>query len=167
MWLQNVGYATCGFLNREIKYDLLKNMILKNSHSIHLAYRGVAAIALSCAFGLALIQVPAMRAADSTVMRPLDDKLPSLPFAATFDKGDGDNGPYILSLKNTSGDSIKASGSVLLSVAVHNNAKTRDIPEHTVGRDEVWTIPGLAAGDKVTIAASGFSPLELTVPQAP
>jgi hypothetical protein len=130
-------------------------------------FNKAASIAVGCALGLALIQVPAMRAADSTALRPLDDKLPSLPFAASFDKADGDNGPYVLSLKNTSGDSIKASGSVLLSVAVHNNAKTRDIPEHTVGRDEVWTIPGLAVGDKVTIVAAGFSPLELTVPQAP
>jgi hypothetical protein len=127
----------------------------------------VAAIALGCALGLALVQPPAMKAADSAALRPLDDKLPALPLTAAFDKADGDNGPYVLSLKNTSADSIKASGSVLLSVASHADKKTKDIPEHVVGRAEVWTIPGLATGDKVTIVADGFAPLELTVPQAP
>jgi hypothetical protein len=135
--------------------------------AVRSALNKAASIALGCALALMFIQFPATRAADFTALRPLADTLPSVPFTSSFDKADGDNGPFVLSLKNTSGDPIKASGSVLLSVAVHNNAKTRDIPEHTVGRAEVWTIPGLAAGDKVTIVAAGFSPLELTVPQAP
>ena len=84
--------------------------------------------------------------------------------SSSVDKADGDNGPYVLSLKNTSGDSIRASGTVQLSVASHGDKKTRDIPEHVVGRAEVWAINGLAAGDKVTIVAQGYSPLEISIP---
>jgi len=121
-------------------------------------------IALGFALGLAVFPATAARAADAAALRPLDNPLPSLPFTATFDKADGDSGPYVLSLKNTSGGPIKASGTVFLSVASHGDKKTRDIAEHVTGPAEVWTVPGLAATDKVTITADGFSPLELTVP---
>jgi hypothetical protein len=142
-------------------------MTFPNFSSLRSAPGKIASIAMGCALVLSLASASATRAADSATLRSLDDKLANLPLTASFDKADGDNGPYVLSLKNTSGDSIKVSGSVLLSVMSHNNSKTRDIPEHVVGRAEVWTIPGLAAGDKVTLMASGFTPLELTVPVAP
>ena len=139
-------------------------MFHSNTSSVRPALGSFAAIALGFSLALTLAQAPAMKAAGSVALRPLDDALPALPLTATFDKGDGDNGPYILSLKNTSGDPIKASGTVALSVASHADKKTRDIPEHVVERGETWTIPGLASGDKVTITAAGVAPLELTVP---
>lgn len=122
-------------------------------------------IALGCVFSLAIVDVPASRADESgAALRSLDDSLPALPLTGTFEKADGDNGPFGLSLKNTSGNSIKASGSVLLGVGSSTLGKTRDIPDHVVERAETWTIYGLSSGDRVTIEASGFAPLALTVP---
>jgi hypothetical protein len=141
----------------------LQNMNFSNA-SIRPAARRAAMIALGCALGLVFFQIPTIKAADSVALRPLDDKLPDLPLTGSFDKADGDNGPYVLNLKNTSGDSIRASGTVYLSVASHGDKKSRDIPEHVVARGEVWTLTGLAAGDKVTISAAGYAPLELTAP---
>ena len=123
-----------------------------------------ASIALGVTLSLALLPIPSAKATDSAVMLPLDDHLQPVPMTSSIDKADGENGPYVLSLKNTSGDSIRASGTIQLSVASHGDKKTRDIAEHVVGRAEVWTIPGLAAGDKVTIMAQGFAPLEISVP---
>jgi hypothetical protein len=140
-------------------------MNIPNPFSGLSAMRGTALIALACAFGLAVVQVPAMKAADTTALRPMDDKAPSLPLSYTFEKvTDGDNGPYLLKLTNTSNDTIKASAQVLLSVASHANTKVRDIPEHAIDPGQVWTIDQLAATDKVTITAKDFAPLELTVP---
>ena len=122
-------------------------------------------IALGCVLGLAIAHVPASRAGESgAALRPLDDSLPALPLTADFEKADGNNGPYALTLRNTSGNSIRASGSVLLNVGSDANRKTRDIPEHVVERAETWTIYGLSTGDRVTIEADGFAPLALTVP---
>jgi hypothetical protein len=124
----------------------------------------VSIIAIGFAIGVAVALAPSARAADSATLRPLADTLPSLSLAPTFDKADGDTGPYVLSLKNTSSDPIKAIASVLLAVASHADKKTRDVSEHVTAPGEVWTIPGLAAGDKITVTADGFAPLELTVP---
>jgi hypothetical protein len=129
------------------------------------ALAGATAIALGCILSLAIVHAPASRAGESgAALRPLDDSLPALPLTATFEKEDGDNGPYGLTLRNTSGDSIKASGIVLLSPGSNPNSKTRDIPEHVVSRAETWTIFGLSVGDRVTIEAGGFAPLVVTVP---
>lgn len=129
------------------------------------AFGRATVIALGCAFSLAIVHVPASRAGESgAALRPLDDSLPALPLTATFEKADGDNGPYALTLRNTSGNSIRASGSVLLNVGSNAYRKTRDIPEHVVDRAETWTIYGLSTGDRVTIEADGFAPLALTVP---
>jgi hypothetical protein len=118
---------------------------------------------LGCAFGLALVHVAT--AGDTSVLRTLDDQAPALPLTATFDKGtDPDVGPYILSLKNTSKDAIKVSVKIHLSVAFHANNKDRTISEHSIDAGQVWTINDLAAGDKVTVTADGFAPLEVTVP---
>lgn len=129
------------------------------------AFAGAAGIALGCIFSLATVLVPATRAGQSGAeLRRLDDSLPALPLAADFEKEDGDNGPYGLTLKNTSGNPIKATAIVLLNVGSDIHGKTREIPEHLVARAETWTIYGLSTGDKVTIEAGGFAPLVLTVP---
>jgi hypothetical protein len=120
---------------------------------------------LGCAFALAFIQIPSAHAADSATLKPMDDKAPMLPLAASFEKvADAENGPYVLSLKNTSDGALTVAAKVLLSVYFHADTKARNIPEHTIDPGKVWTIPGLAATDKVIITATGFAPLELTVP---
>jgi hypothetical protein len=120
--------------------------------------------ALSCAFALALVQSPAARAANSAAMNALDDKATALPLAATFAKTEGEDGPYVLSLKNTSDSSVKVSVKILLSVYFHADSKAKNIPEHAIDAGQVWTIPGLAANDKLIVTGAGFAPLELTVP---
>jgi len=98
-------------------------------------------------------------------LQRLEDKAPSLPLTYSFEKvTDPDTGPYVLNLKNVSGDAIKVSAQVLSSVTFHANSKVRNLPEHAIDPGQVWTITELAATDKVTITAKGFAPLELTVP---
>jgi hypothetical protein len=122
------------------------------------------ALALACTLALAFACVIPARASDVTTLRALDDKAPALPLAASFAKADGEDGPYVLSLKNTSDSSVKASAKILLSVYFHADSKSRSVPEHAIDAGQVWTIPGLAANDKVIVTATGFAPLELTVP---
>jgi hypothetical protein len=128
-----------------------------------LAFFSAALASLGCAFYIA--QVPSARASGTAALVAMDDKAPSLPLTASFDKvADADTGPYILSLKNTSNAEVKVSAKILLSVYFHDDRRSRDIPEHAIGPGEVWTINHLAAADKVTVSAAGFAPLELTVP---
>jgi hypothetical protein len=119
---------------------------------------------LGCALAFALAQAPSASAADYTAaLKPLDDKAPSLPLAATFAKADPDTGPFVLNLKNTSDGALKVTAKILLSVYFHADSKSRNLPEHTIDPGQVWTIPGLAANDKVVVSAAGYAPLELTV----
>jgi hypothetical protein len=98
-------------------------------------------------------------------LQALDDKLPSAPLAVSFDKvTDSEGGPYVLKLKNTSGDSVTASAKIFPSVTIHSDTKERDLPERAIASGESWSISGLAATDKVTVVAKGFAPLEITVP---
>ncbi len=122
-----------------------------------------ALIVSGCLLGLVFLQIPALKAADAAPSCPAC-KAGCLPLTSTFEKATGETGPYILKLKNDSKDTIKASAKVLLSVAFHADNKARMVPEHAIDPGQTWTIPGLAATDKVTITAKGFSPLELTVP---
>jgi hypothetical protein len=122
-------------------------------------------IAVGCILGLAALPAPTTRAGESdAVLRPLDDSLPALPLSGDFAKADGDNGPYGLTLKNTSGNPVKASGTVRMNVTPDASTKVRQIAGHVIERAETWTIYGLSSGDKVTIEADGFAPLTLTVP---
>jgi hypothetical protein len=117
------------------------------------------------ALGFAFVQSPSARASNSAALAQMDDKAPSLPVTSSFEKvADADNGPYVLSLKNTSGAELKVTAKVLLSVYFHDDLRSRNIPEHAIAAGEVWTINRLAAQDKVTVSAKGFAPLELTVP---
>jgi len=140
-------------------------MITPATSSTRSFMRQTALIILGCAFSLAIVNVPAAKAAGATALQRLEDKAPSLPLTYSFEKvTDPDNGPYVLKLKNVSGDEIKVSAQVLSSVTFHANSKVRNLPEHAIGPGQVWTIAELAATDKVTITAKGFAPLELTVP---
>jgi hypothetical protein len=122
------------------------------------------AAAAACLLGFALFHGTLASSSAAPALVALDDKLPDLPFTSDFSKGDGDNGPNVLTLKNTGNADIRASGTVALAVASHGDRKTKDIPEKVVGRDESWTITSLASGDKVTITADGYAPLVLMVP---
>jgi hypothetical protein len=127
--------------------------------------RMTALIAWGFMFSLAFVQIPAARAAGATAVRPLDDKAPSLPLTYSFEKvAEGENGPYVLKLKNTSDATITVSAQILPSVTFHANSKVRNLPEHAIDPGQVWTITELGAADKVTISAKGYAPLELTVP---
>lgn len=124
-----------------------------------------ATLSIGCALALALSTAPALRAAAAPTLQSLDDKAPALPLTATFAKVEGaESGPYVLKLQNTSKDALKVTAKVLTSLPSHADRRTRDIPEHVIDAGQTWTIPDLAASDKVTVMSPGFAPLELTVP---
>jgi hypothetical protein len=125
---------------------------------------GIALAAVALASALALAHGPSARAAITPALTALDDKAPSLPVTTSFAKSDGEDGPYVLSVKNTSATSINVSAKVLLSVYFHADSKAKNIPAHAIEAGQTWSIPGLAASDKVTLSAAGFAPLDLTVP---
>jgi hypothetical protein len=132
-----------------------------SSHALSSVLR-TALLAVGCTLGAALLQPAVGKAAD---LHQLDDKAPSLPLSATFDKVSGtEGGPYVLKLKNTSSDSLSVSGKVVLAVPFHGNTKERPIAAHLVEAGQTWSISDLSAGDKVTLTAMGFAPLELAVP---
>lgn len=140
-------------------------MITSNTSSTRSAACRTALIALGWACSLAIVQLPVLKAADAAASPPPADKAPSLPLTATFEKGTAhEMGPYVLKLKNTSKDALKVSAKILLSVAFHMGSKHWDLPEHVIDPGQVWSIPDLSAGDKVTLTAQGFAPLELVVP---
>ena len=124
-----------------------------------------ALIALGCAFSLALVQLPALKAADTATLLPLADKAPSLPVTSAFEKVAGaEHGPYVLKLTSTAKAALKVNVKVLLSVAFHAEAKARHLPEQTIEAGKTLSVPDLSAQDKVVVSAAGFAPLELTVP---
>jgi hypothetical protein len=85
------------------------------------------------------------------------------PLIATFDKAtDTDKGPYILTLKNNGDHSLKVTVEIQSSAAAHNDAKDKT-KKHHIKAGQSWTIPNLAAGDKVNVTADGITPLALTV----
>ena len=140
-------------------------MSTSNNLSPRSAMFRTALLTLGCALGLACVQTPTLKAAAPATLQPVADMAPSLPLTATFEKGDAGErgGTFVLKLTNTSQDSLKVSGKILFSVAYHMNTKEKAIPEHAIAAGEVWTISDLAAGDKVTLTAEGFAPLELVV----
>ena len=122
------------------------------------------------ALGAALILAIAPRAAVAAAVNPtaytLSDKAPSLPLKATFEKvTSGENeGLYNLNLQNTSDASVTVTATILVSVPVHNQPKTRTMPAETIEAGKTWTIEGLASMDKVTLTAEGYAPMEVIVP---
>jgi hypothetical protein len=123
-------------------------------------------LAFGCALGLVIMPVAALNAAESASLQPLAaDKAPALPLSSAFAKGTGtENGPYVLTLTNTSKETLAVTVKVLLSVAFHADNKARNLPEHAIEAGQTWTVPDLAAADKVIVTAKGYAPLELTVP---
>lgn len=125
----------------------------------------MARLALALAACAAFARMTPSLAAGAVSMQALDDKLPSPPLTASFDKvTDAEGGPYVLKLKNDSNDAVTAVAKIYPSVTIHSDTKERILPEKVVAAGEVWSISGLAAADKVTILAKGFAPLDITVP---
>ena len=122
-----------------------------------------ALLALGCAFVIALVSTPALRAeAEST--RPIVSEAPNAPLSASFAKVAGaEAAPYVLTLKNDSAKAVTVSAKVLLAVAFHAESKARNVPEQVIEPGKTWTIADLAKGDRVVVSAEGFAPLELTV----
>lgn len=114
-------------------------------------------LALGCALGLVFAAVPAVQAAEA------DAK--ALPLTAVFEKVAKveEAPPFALHLKNTSKESLKVNLKVRLAVVAHPMAKARDINDHVIDAGQTWTVSELAAGDKVTVTAAGYAPLELVV----
>jgi hypothetical protein len=140
-------------------------MIKKGSSFTRPAIRKSALLAMTCIFGLALVQASGLKASDSTTLVSLDDKAPALPLAVTFDKVENaEAGPYVAKLKNTSSDTITVSGTYYPSVGIHSDTKEKKLPEQKLEAGATWSIPGLAATDKLTIEGTGFAPLNITVP---
>jgi hypothetical protein len=139
-------------------------MMNPNTSLARPALRRIALLALGGALVLVATPFSALRAADAPASQP-SDKAPSLPLVPTFEKvTSGENGPYVLNLKNVSKDAVTVSAQVIASVTFHATAKTRNLPDHAIEAGQVWTITELAATDKVIISGKGFAPLELTVP---
>jgi hypothetical protein len=141
-------------------------MIEKNKTSASSLLRKSTLIAFGCLVGLALVQARTAKASDTAVLVALDDKAaPALPLSVTFEKVENaEAGPYVAKLKNTSSDAITVSGTYYPSVGIHSDTKERKLPERKLASGETWSIPGLAATDKLTIEGVGFAPLNITVP---
>jgi hypothetical protein len=119
---------------------------------------GSTLLALGCAFVFAVVATPALRATVESAQAA------TLPLSASFEKVVGaDTAPYVLTLKNDSDKSVKASAKVLLAVAFHAESKARNVPEQVIEPGKAWTIAELSLGDRVVVTAEGFAPLELTV----
>ena len=109
---------------------------------------------------------PVLRANDKDAGAEYKDHKKHLPLDVSCGKGTpGEHGgPFAVTLKNTSSEALNVKATIIQSVASHNNAKNVDLPEHTIGAGESWTINDLAVEDRVTVKAHGYDKLEVTVP---
>lgn len=119
---------------------------------------------LSFALTLALVQVPALHAADTPALQPLADMAPALPVTTSVSKVTGaEAGPFVLKITNTSSSALKVTAKVLLAVAFHADNKAKHLPEQTIEAGASWSVADLALDDKVVLTAAGFAPLEVSV----
>ena len=123
-----------------------------------------ALIAFGCAFVLALSSFSTAGAADALTLQPRAEHAKSLPLVPKFEKGTEETGPHILTLTNTSKDSLKVDVLVHESVLVHSKPKDRTLAAQVIEAGKALTIEKLAATDKVTVTADGFEKLEIVVP---
>jgi len=129
------------------------------------ALRHTTLIIAGALLGLTLAFAPALRSAPDDAGAKAADKAHALPLTATFAKDKNAEGPpYTLTLKNISEHSVKVKAKILLAVAFHADNKAKNLPEQVVEGGKDWSIPGLAAQDKVILTADGYAPLELVVP---
>lgn len=140
-------------------------MILPRSIPSGSVIKSAAKLASVCAVAFALVQAPLAIASDGLSLRQLDDKAPALPVSTSVTKNaSSDGGPYVLTLLNTGKGTLTVGGKVQLAVQSHSALKVRDIPVQAIDAGKTRTIADLSAGDKVTLTADGYAPLEVTVP---
>jgi hypothetical protein len=133
--------------------------------SLRPVLKSIPVIALGLAAGLTLARPLSAEAARPAAVAALDDKLPASPLVVSFEKvTDAEGGPYVLKLTNSSGNAVTAGAKIFPSVTIHSDTKERDLPKRSIAAGDVWSIPGLAATDKITVETDGFAPLEITVP---
>jgi hypothetical protein len=97
--------------------------------------------------------------------QPLADKGAVLPVKAAFEKNPQakTEGPFVLTLTNTSAKALKVTVSVDVSVAIHDRPKNRELGPQEIAPGKDWKIDDLVAEDRVTVKSEGFEPLKLVV----
>ncbi len=128
--------------------------------------RLVAVLVIGSAFILPV--AASAKPSDSANGAAMADRGGPLPLKATFEKNASatTEGPYVLTLTNTSHKTLKVSAKVDQDVTAHNRPKSRDLGPQEIAPGKDWKIDDLAALDKVTVKAHGFQPLKLTVEAA-
>lgn len=128
--------------------------------------RIVAVLALGSAFLLPVAGTA--KPTDAVDAHRMADKAGPLPLKATFEKNAAatTEGPYVLTLTNTSDKALTVSAKVHQDVTAHNRPKTRELGPQEIAPGKDWKIDDLAALDKVIVKADGFEPLTLTVEAA-
>ncbi|HEY4299909.1 MAG TPA: hypothetical protein VGM73_03475 [Candidatus Didemnitutus sp.] len=132
---------------------------------IRSSYSRAGRVALALAGGVAALTFAAVSV--SAVDAPAMLRLATgpAPIKTAFEKTTStESAPYVLTVTNTSDETIKVAAKILLSVAFHADNKARHVAEQPVPAGKSITIPNLAAGDKITVSVTGYDPLELTVP---
>lgn len=126
--------------------------------------RKSALLAIGCAFCAAFVSVPALKASTPATLQPLADVAPALPLSHSFTKVEGgEKGPYVLKLENKSSAEVTVTTKILLAVAFHAETRAKNLPAHTIEAGKDWSIADLSAGDRITLTAEGFAPLEIVV----
>lgn len=118
---------------------------------------------------LALSSLPAASATGTETIQPLADQAKALPVTTAITKGEPGpefGGPYVLSVKNTSGTALQLKAVVAQSVVSHNRPKTIELPAKSLAAGATWKIADLAVEDKVTLSAEGHDKLEVKVTAA-
>jgi hypothetical protein len=91
------------------------------------------------------------------------DKTP-VPVTVAFEKAAGDDGPYVMTVTNSSSDALTVQISVHQSVKSHNRPMNVNHPEETIAAGGSTNVKGLAAHDKVKITSKGHTEVEIVVP---
>lgn len=124
---------------------------------------------LALGSSLALCSLPAASAAGTETLQTLADQAKALPVSTSIAKGDPGpefGGPYVLSVKNSSGAALTLKAVIAQSVVSHNRPKTIELPGKTLEAGATWKIADLAVDDKVTLSAEGHASLEVKVTAA-
>lgn len=87
------------------------------------------------------------------------------PVSATFEKNAAatTEGPYVMTLTNTTSKAVKVTVHVDEDVTTHNRPKARDLGPQEIAANGNWKVDNLAAGDRVTVSGDGFEAMKLTV----
>jgi hypothetical protein len=124
---------------------------------------------LALGSALALLALPAASAAGTETLQTLADQAKALPVTTSIAKGEPGpefGGPYVLSVKNTSGAALQLKAVIAQSVVSHNRPKTVELPAKTLEAGATWKIADLAVDDRVTLGAEGHEKLEVKVTAA-